>query len=463
MADKPRVAIAFVHPDAGRVTSFEESLWALRDYDAAHDNVIHRRIKVRYGTDGIVAARNEVVAEFLAKGDCDWLLWVDTDMGFEFDALDKLLAVAHPETRPVVGGLCFASRHVASDGMNGWWTRPQPTLFDWRDNPDGGSGFLYVPVYPVNGMFRVAATGCAFILIHRSAFEKIADEYGPTWYDRTPAPNGELLGEDISFCVRCALVEAPIYVHTGVRTSHYKGQWVQEIDHWRHYEAPPATERTAVIVPTLGRPQNAEPFMASLRASSGLVTAYAVCDENDPGSAEAWRAAGAEVIVDNLVTFAKKANLGFSKTSEPWLFLVGDDVKFHPGWLDQAQHVADVFNADVIGTNDMGNVRVMKGEHATHMLIRRSYVDGAGATWDGAGVLAHEGYRHNFIDDELVTAAKVRGVWQMALGSVVEHRHPIWGKGDDDDTYKVGQESFDADRELFIARLAVNAPQVRAA
>lgn len=459
---KPKVALAYVHGDAGRITSFEDSLAAMRDWDATHNGFLAQRFAMRFGTDGLVAARNQVAAQLLAS-DCDYLLWVDTDMGFAHDSLDRLMQVADPETRPVIGGLCFAARQYATDGMSGYWTRPQPTLYDWRDNSDGGSGFVISPMYPVNALMRVAATGSAFILIHRSVFEKIAEQMGPTWYERTPAPNGELLGEDISFCVRAAMVEVPVHVHTGVRTSHYKGQWLQEKDHWRAYNPPPATEKTAVVVPVLGRPQHAEPFMRSLRASTGLATAYAVCERGEPEVAAAWAAAGAEVRYDDdeqidgegpvAHTFAEKANLGYRQTTEPWLFICGSDVTFHPGWLSHAQHVADVLQASVVGTNDLGNQRVMAGEHATHLLIRRSYVDEFGAGWDGPKVLAHEGYAHNFVDDEIVTAAKQRGVWQMSLGSVVEHHHPVFGKGDDDEVYQLGHSSWEQDWELFKARL----------
>lgn len=460
---KPRVALGYVHPDAGRVTSFEESREELERWDAAHQQLITHKFKVRYGADGIPGARNTIAAQ-LVTSDCDWLLWVDTDMGFHPDTLDRLLEVADPVHRPVVGGLCFAQRQYAYDGMNGFWTRPQPTLFDWKDNPDGGSGFVVSPMYPVNAVMKVAATGSAMILIHRSVFERIAEftdpdtgeRIGGRWYDRTPAPNGELLGEDISFCVRCALVRIPVYVHTGVRTSHYKSLWLQEKDHWRAYNPPPATQRTAVIVPTRLRAKNAQPFMTSLRASTGLATVYAVCDDDDPDGIEAWRAAGAEVIVDSVISFARKANIGYAKSSEPWLFLVGDDVTFHPGWLDHAQHVAAILGGDLIGTNDLGNAAVMAGEHATHMLIRRSYVDQVGASWDGPGVLCHEGYRHWYVDNELVAAAKLRGVWQMALGSVVEHLHPLWNKGETDETYESIQPYVEQDRALFEARLKVN-------
>lgn len=460
-AKLPKVALAYLHSDGNRSTSFEDSLLFLRMFDAAHQDLLSERYAVRCGTGELVASRNMVAAK-LIDSTCDWVLIIDTDMGFEPDALSKLLSVAHPMDRPIVGGLCFAYRHYAADGLNGWRARPQPTIYTWQDTDNGESGFQAVYMYPVNGLMRVAATGSAMILIHRSVFEKIAERFGPTWYDRTPAPDGTLLGEDISFCVKATLCEIPIHVHTGVRTSHFKQTWVSDMDHWRAYNPPPATQRTAVIVPTRGRPRNAEPFMTSLRASTGLATAYAICDDDEPESVEAWRAAGAEVIVDNVITFAKKVNVGYAKTSEPWLFLVGDDVRFHPGWLDHAQHVGEVLEASVVGTNDLGNERVMKGEHATHLLVRRSYVEETGASWDGAGVVCHEGYRHNFVDDEVVRAAKLRGVWQMALGSVVEHLHPIFKKADGDATYDLGEAAYDTDKALFESRLAANHPATMA-
>jgi hypothetical protein len=152
-------------------------------------------------------------------------------------------------------------------------------------------------------------------------------------------------------------------------------------------------------------------------------------------------------------TFAEKVNEGYRHTDEPFLFLTGDDVRFHAGWLDQAQFVASTFNARVVGTNDLGNPRVTNGDHATHVLIARAYVDDVGASWDGPKVVAHEGYRHWYVDDEIVNAAKQRGVWAMALGSQVEHLHPIWGKGEPDHVYELGQSHSDEDARLYKRRL----------
>jgi hypothetical protein len=448
------VLVAYLHPNVVS-HSFSDSLMRLVAYDLAHEARVVRSggpVMFRCGPGGLVEARNDVVRHFLDATECEWLWMVDSDMGFAPDTVDRLLAAADPVDRPVVGGLCFGMRETGSDGMQGWATAPFPTLYDWARKPDGEFGFHVRRDYPVNALVQVAGTGAACLLIHRSILEKVRAEHGDAWFERTRYSSGKPVAEDLSFCFRVNAAGATVFVHTGVRTTHHKAVWLSEADYWRSRVVPPAAEETAVIVPVMGRPQNAEPFMASLRASTGLAKVYAVANHDDDATIGAWWGTGAEVVVGDVVTFAEKINHGYRQTVEPWLFLVGDDVRFHPGWLDHAQHVARTQGAAVVGTNDLGNPRVMAGEHATHLLIARSYIDEHGASWDGPKVVCHEGYRHWFVDDEIVVAAKQRGVWAMALGSHVEHLHPVWGKAEDDEVYRTGQAHAAADRKVFEKR-----------
>lgn len=467
------VTLAYVHRNEVS-TSWQQSLRALDHYDLAGEGRLLRGgwIAARGGSDGLPAARNRVVAEFLADKDAPWLLWLDTDMGFGPDLLERLLEAADPTERPVVGALCFVQRERLADGMGGWRCSPAPTIYDWTVTQDGARGFVGRSQYPVNTLVQCAGTGSAALLVHRSVFERIQAEHGPVWYDRVsnPTTGGQLVGEDLSFCLRIGAAGIPIHVHTGIRTSHFKHLWLAEADYWAHAVAPPATEEVAVLVPVLGRPEHAEPFMASLRASTGLASVYAICDRADEDAVAAWKQAGAYVLdLDNYLsasgqafvdrdqpgTFAEKVNVGYRCSDEPWLLLVGSDVRFHAGWWDHAQAVA-ADRHHVIGTNDLGNPRVTAGEHATHLLIRRSYIDEQGASWDGPGVVAHEGYRHWFVDDEIVTVARQRGIWAMALGSIVEHLHPYFGKGERDATYELGEAHAAADRATFEERCEAN-------
>lgn len=504
------VTVAYVHPN--EIThSWQQSLLGLLQHDLSNHARVARGgwLAVRcYGSDGIAGARETAVAQFLAEKDADWLFWIDTDMGFAPDTVDRLLEVADPVERPIVGALCFAQKQHGPDGLGGWHTSLVPTIYDWTTVESGESGFLSRADYPVNTLVRCAGTGSACILIHRSVLERMVEQF-KTCYTRVPNPTagGRLLGEDLSFCMRAGAMSLPVFVHTGVRTTHFKPSWLSEQDFWRRVRPEPADEHVAVIVPVMKRPQNAGPFMRSLRASTGLARVFAVADADDTDTAKAWCAAGAEVLVmpeaDRAGTFAEKANYGYrcitsaptklvslrSAASEEagaafmeqfeeqlasapypvvlapppaavhdgalpkWLFIVGDDVQFHAGWLDHAQHTAKATGADVVGTNDLGNPRVISGEHATHLLISLAYIEQQGASWDGPGVVCHEGYRHWYVDDEIVTAAKQRGVWASSLGSIVEHMHPLFGKADDDEVYRIGQRRSGRDAAVFRDRL----------
>jgi hypothetical protein len=60
-------------------------------------------------------------------------------------------------------------------------------------------------------------------------FERIEAEYGPSWYSPVQSSvDRSWLSEDLSFCMRCAALDIPIHVHTGVKTSHLKHIWLDE-------------------------------------------------------------------------------------------------------------------------------------------------------------------------------------------------------------------------------------------
>ena len=289
------------------------------------------------------------------------------------------------------------------------------------------------------------------LLIHRSVLERIFEEVGPNWFTQIPGEDGILHSEDVSFFEHCRRLEIPLSIHTGARTSHAKTSWVNEMDFWEAETPPPATDRCAVIVPVLHRPQNIGPLVDSLRASTGLATAYFVVEDGDHEIANLVLANGARVLFKS-GTFAEKSNYAIDKTDEPWLLFVGDDVHFHAGWLDAALDIANRYGKSVIATNDCHNPRVTRGEHATHPLIERRYIDDQGASFDGPGTVAHEGYGHCYVDDEWTLKAKVDQVFAAALHSRVEHLHPFWTGQDTDDVYEKGQSTFNADQALFIER-----------
>lgn len=204
-----------------------------------------------------------------------------------------------------------------------------------------------------------------------------------------------------------------------------------------------------ILVPVLARPHRVEGLLDSIRSAttSCEVRVLFLTDPGDQAERDAVRAAAAPELPCG-GSYAQKINAGISATTEALIFLGADDLRFHPGWFEAA--IAKVRGTiGVVGTNDLGNERVIRGEHATHSLVARSYTR-QGAI-DGPALL-HEGYRHNFCDQEFVETARHRRAFAFASDSHVEHLHPHWGKADDDPTYAKGQVTFRLDRKTYHAR-----------
>lgn len=236
------VTVAYVHGNEVAY-SWHHCMVEMVGWDMAHEGRVVRGgyIAMRCGASGLVEARNQAVGEFLASRDADWLLWLDTDMGFPADLCDRLLEAADPAERPVVGALAFAQKETVPDGMGGWRCTAAPTIYDWARMPDGREGFTTRWDYPAATLVRCAGTGSACVLIHKSVFAKIAAKFGPVWYDMAPNPTTRgLIGEDLSFCVRAGALGVPVYVHTGVQATHMKQVWLAEGDYMRERLSDPA-------------------------------------------------------------------------------------------------------------------------------------------------------------------------------------------------------------------------------
>lgn len=226
------LSVTLCPPDGLNATSFTESLLRLFTYDASRSGTLIRGggpMLIPASPTTLADRRNQAASFLLDETETEWLFFIDSDMGFDEDALYRLLDAADPSERPVVGGLCFGMRKLRSDERGGWVTQPFPTLYDWKPKEDGTFGFVLRYDYTPNCVTRVAATGGAFLLIHRSALQAIRDTSGDTWFDRAKMNAGEgLMGEDISFCARLGQHNIPLFVHTGVGTTHLKAVWVDE-------------------------------------------------------------------------------------------------------------------------------------------------------------------------------------------------------------------------------------------
>ena len=213
---------------------------------------------------------------------------------------------------------------------------------------------------------------------------------------------------------------------------------------------------TVLLVPVLRRPRNVAPLVRSVRENTPEPHRILfLATTGDLEEIAAIRDAGADLLEVPPYPrgdYARKINAGYRASSEPFLFLGADDLAFHPGWLPAALELMADPAIGVVGTQDLAPTeRARTGQHATHSLVRRSYVDERG-TIDRRGEVLHPGYWHEYVDNELVETARHRGAFAFAFGSVVEHLHPSWGKAPTDELYAQQRRRMSHGRALFARR-----------
>lgn len=212
------MVLAYIHP--GETSAyFTESMLTTVLASAAGQIPRVANILQEWSSANVSAARNTVTERFLDSGVGEWLLWVDADMAWTPDAIARLVEVADPESRPVVGGLAFGMMHE----------RMFPTIYQWAELPEGLTT-VRVGQYPADTVIQVAATGAAFLLIHRTVLERMRERAFSRAFPffQETEHLGKPVGEDLTFCIRAGLLGVPVHVHTGVRIGHHKSHLLTE-------------------------------------------------------------------------------------------------------------------------------------------------------------------------------------------------------------------------------------------
>ena len=196
-------------------------------------------IERRARSQHVHRARNEIVQGFL-DSDCDYLFFVDADMGIPKNAIERLMSVAHADDRPIVAGLCFAQRDTGfSEDDYSTTFDIIPTVQVWNvEDDDEVLSFSIVTDYPRDTVCEIDATGGACVLIHRGVLEKMRADCGDHWF--TPIANkrtGGPFGEDTSFFLRCRQLGIPVHMDTSVKTSHDKGGVFLTEEMWDRQQA----------------------------------------------------------------------------------------------------------------------------------------------------------------------------------------------------------------------------------
>jgi hypothetical protein len=212
-----KVCVAYIHP--GQTSAyFTTSLLAMMLHDRNTSGHITALLQ-EWSSANVSASRNNLVRIFLDDKDAEWLLFIDADMAWDHDAVDRLLASANQAKAPIVGGLCF--------GAN--MGRLFPTIYQLVLK-DGKPTTIRVNEYEPDSLVKCSATGAAFLLINRAVLVEMREkQFNPAfpWFQEMEL-SGAPSGEDITFCLRAGQLGYPVHVDTSVKVGHHKSHVLTE-------------------------------------------------------------------------------------------------------------------------------------------------------------------------------------------------------------------------------------------
>jgi hypothetical protein len=227
------VTIGYLHP--GEVShAFSTSLLEVIMADLADGQRLFRhenwRLANEVGTGDIAKGRNEIARAVLDQTEAEWLFMVDADMAFSGTIIEDLIESAELIDARVMGALCFASKRDGSKQFGAIRYRSIPTIYDFVEFVEGSpAGVVPMLEYKRGSVIKCSATGGAAVLIHRTVLEEMRAQFLDDWFSPIRHPTGTVFSEDLSFFLRCAGIDADVFVDTAVKTAHHKGNlWLDE-------------------------------------------------------------------------------------------------------------------------------------------------------------------------------------------------------------------------------------------
>ena len=172
---------------------------------------------VEFMESSLVYLSRDRLAVMAMEEKADFILWIDSDMVFPPDMLQKLIADAE-SGKDMITGLCFRRRPDYNPAI---WKRLRPGL-------PGESVVETYDDYPEEAVFEVEACGMAAILMRTSVIREVFEKEKALF---APIPG---YGEDVSFCLRARKAGFSVWCDSHIKVGHLAETIVTE-DTFRAY------------------------------------------------------------------------------------------------------------------------------------------------------------------------------------------------------------------------------------
>lgn len=346
------------HPDS----SFMQDMLFLHVHDAKHHGyIVNGGCYMQKPGANVAANRNQLVRTFL-EGGWEWLWFIDDDMTFEPDILDRLVEVADADERPIVGALCFSWHADAA-------FKVKPTIYMLGEK-DGEPKPVSMVGYPRDQLTEVYATGTGCLLVHRRVFVELAKRWNTPypWFQwsewghahsqwgKIPGTDfeyggpGDSISEDITFCVRARSSIGnradydgngetfPVYVDTRIKCGHRKTVEINEAEYALRHPMAHASPPNFVIIPVKGEHQYTESLLRQLGAQKNYAAIYVYDNGADTDPYTGYLPDQCEVIPAAGLTIHEMWNEGIRKVRKQYaaanIAILNNDLNIGPKFLE---------------------------------------------------------------------------------------------------------------------------------
>lgn len=167
--------------------------------------------------------RNQILKMALDQGDIDVILWLDVDMLYPHDILEKILSskVAQKKDKWIIGSIYFKRG------------KPYEPILYVKSDKKGVFNSVDPRTLKENSLVKVDALGYGGMCVSMKAFEAMGEDkwtkYGKDFHLPFKGENRET--HDLNFCTNAGKYKIPIYVQSDLKCGHI-GDQVITMDTW---------------------------------------------------------------------------------------------------------------------------------------------------------------------------------------------------------------------------------------
>ena len=168
--------------------------------------------KVAFQIGSLIYFSRNALAIRAQQMDADYVLWLDSDMIFYPDTLERLMR--HMEHVDIVSGVYFRRVSPYTPVIFDDMTIDDEGKCHWTDYKDKD--------YPHDGLFEIGACGFGCVLMRTDVFLDVQAKFGQMF---SPIAN---VGEDLSFCWRARQCGFKIYADPSIVLGHVGNMVITE-------------------------------------------------------------------------------------------------------------------------------------------------------------------------------------------------------------------------------------------